>query len=89
MVTISCFIGDTEETLQFENTDQLASWISAQTERETVFFAIMDAPNRSVQFLFGDPRRGQTTVVSYRGAGVEKQTYDAVEDTLAAFLALL
>lgn len=73
----------------FENADQIASWMSARTEREEKFYAIATLPGHSVQFWYGEPTLGQTTVKHVTESTVDKQTCDAVEDALAAFLALL
>jgi hypothetical protein len=86
MITIDV---NSEALHHFENADQVASWIAARVEVETVLCAYVDRPGKSIQFLYGYPMQGQTTVKNISGLGVDKQTYDAVEDALAAFLALL
>jgi hypothetical protein len=87
---ITCMTHDTTEEMEFDNADQLASWITAQTETKSVFNVIVSRPNyNSTQFFYGDPARGKTTVKDITDKGLDCQTYDAVEDALAAFLALL
>lgn len=85
MATLNVF-SDHDTSREIDSMEDLIAAIPADPHIPSIH--ALDTDGLSVQIFFGDPDQRHHTVKLYSALGVEKATYDSIEQASAAFFEL-